>query len=60
MRTDVALPVILAQDGAEDLRRDAGLRGDAATKAIWALSAVFLLGLLVLAAVILSGRRRKG
>jgi len=59
VRVDLAPPVILAQDAGEDLRRDAGLRGEAATRAVWALSAVFLVGLLVLAAVILSGRRRK-
>ena len=60
MRPELIPPVVLAQDAGQDLRRDAGLRGEAATNAVWALSAVFVLGLLVLAAVILSGRRRKG
>jgi hypothetical protein len=52
------LPVIVAQDTGEDLRRDAGLRGEQFSNAVWGLCAVFLVGLVVLAVVVLSGRRK--
>ncbi len=59
-----ARPVVLvAQQAAtagDDLDRDAGLRGAAADRAVLLLSVVFGAGLLVLAVVVLSGRRRRG
>ncbi len=58
MRETTPLPVILAQDGSEDLRREAGLRGERFTTAVWGLSVVFAIGLAVLAFVVMRGRRR--
>ena len=57
MRAHARLPVILAQEAGADRRRDAGLRGDALRNAVLGLSAVFLLGLVILAVVVLSARR---
>ena len=54
-----SLHVVLAQDAGEDLLRDAGLRGEQFDAAVWKLSIVFALGLLVLVVVVLSGRRRR-
>jgi hypothetical protein len=51
--------VILAQAAGEDLKRDAGLRGDEFSNAVIGLIVVFGVGLAVLAAVILTGRRRR-
>lgn len=53
------LPVILAQDPGADRKRDAGLRGEAFSKAVIGLSVVFLGGLVVLAIVVISGRRKR-
>jgi hypothetical protein len=51
--------VALAQDSGPDLKRDAGLRGDAFSNAVVGLSVVFGIGLLVLLVVVLSGRRAR-
>ena len=51
---------LIAQDAPADRRRDAGLRGDDFSNAVVALSAVFVGGLVVLALVVLSGRRKRG
>ena len=53
------LPVILAQDTGEDLKRDVGLRGEQFSNAVWGLSIVFLLGLIVLGFVVFKGRRKQ-
>lgn len=63
MSPEAALPVIplviLAQNAGEDLKRDAGLRGEQFSNAVWGLSIVFLLGLIVLGFVVFKGRRKR-
>ena len=49
--------MLLAQDS-QDLRREAGLRGDELSTAVLALAVVFLLGVAVVCFVALRGRRK--
>lgn len=50
--------VLVAQDAGPDLKRDAGLRGEEFSNAVIGLSAVFIVGLSVIAFVVFMGRRR--
>ncbi len=50
--------IVLAQDAGPDLKRDAGLRGEEFSNAVIGLSAVFIVGLSVIAFVVFMGRQR--